>query len=127
MSRKKNLPVQKLLTWMCEEMRPALTRPVEEGGVGWCKVDCIRTAKMALALLKSYQIPAKHLPLSVLVANIPISNYLRAHKKSVYDLTKEEVLSIKGGSFLPHGSHLLGRGMHVQRRLARAHGNCRGR
>jgi hypothetical protein len=69
-----------LLGWMCKEFRPFLVRPREQGGVGWVNTDCIRTAKMAIALLKRFGIEAQELSVFLLIINPAMAEYLKKHK-----------------------------------------------
>lgn len=102
--RNKNpFKTSQLLDWMCERFRPFLIKPETQGGVGWAKVDCIRTTKMAIRLLSSYGIQADYAIFSVVIANKTLGAYLRQHNKSVHELSKEEVRGINGAKIFRMG------------------------
>jgi hypothetical protein len=80
-----------------------LIRPRELGGVGWVKVDCIRTAKMAMAMLRAYNIPCTHLPVSVMIANKAISEFIIKHNRSVFAISRDELTKLRGPRFFRMG------------------------
>lgn len=105
MAKRKRNPftTAQLMDWMCNRFRHFLIRPAPQGGVGWTKVDCIRTTKMAIRLLRSYNIEADYVILSVVAANKPLGAYLRAHDKSVYDLSENECRAVSGAKMFRMG------------------------
>jgi hypothetical protein len=97
MARKKNpFTTTQLLDWMCQRFRRFLIQPRDNGGVGWCKVDCVRTTKMALALLREYHIPAEQIVLATLSGNKPLGKWLTNNKKSLFDCTRQEIVAVPG-------------------------------
>ncbi len=103
MSKRKKDILPTVLKFLCREMRPALFRPREQGGVGWVKNDCIRTAKMALAVLRAYQIEARHFPVCLLAAEPKVGDYLRQHNRSVFDITVDEAVALGRPKFFRMG------------------------
>lgn len=87
---------ERFLQWMCDEFRPVLTKPREQGGVGWVKQDCIRTAKMAIALCRRFHVPARELSVRLLIANRPLSAWLDQQGKSLDEVGYEGIKQVPG-------------------------------
>lgn len=94
---------KRLLNWITTCFREALTRSIQQGGVGWLKADCIRNAKMAIALLERFSIPAREISVRLFIANPTLTAYLQKHKKTVGDLSYEETKAITSAHILMMG------------------------
>lgn len=84
-----------LMEWLATSFRPTLIRPVEDGGVGWCKNDCIRTAKMVIRLLKELGVKSREISVTALIANQPCGLFLKPLSLSLSQIKREHVPRIK--------------------------------
>jgi hypothetical protein len=95
-----------LSAWLVHDFRPYLIRSPARGGLGWCRGDCIRVAKMALALFRSFKIPAEELSVYALACNAPVASVLRERGVWLDDLAPGDLKGVIGPRLVRMGRSL---------------------